>query len=251
MKTLSILYDTHIDFEAAADSTYFAGRRNNIHTYSIVCQTTFLLVDHFKRDAYLYHNNPQCNALLGNPNQQEPVLEDFFDRFVSDEDSELFVVCATAIKDAMRNDFLNGNRSYYFLLDLMLAAPKRKPKRYKLTVFPYLYTPDDRLWVTGYLIAPSESEVSGNLKLFELNESHYNFDMEDMVFRKEEFTRKLTEKEKRILKMSAEGFTEQQIADQMNINITALKNRKLALFEKMEVNTIYAAISRAFKNGDI
>lgn len=51
--------------------------------------------------------------------------------------------------------------------------------------------------------------------------------------------------------MSAEGFTEQQIADFLKINVGTLKNEKVKIFEKMNVNTIYAAISKAFKNGDI
>lgn len=245
------MYDTHIDFEAVADCTYLDGRRNNMHAYSLVCKATVLLVDHFKRDTYLHHNNPGCNMLFGNHDSWESVPDDFMERFVCEEDEALFAVCVTAIKDAMRNDFLGKNRYYYFSFNLLLGGRRRKPQHFSLIVFPYLLTPDNKVWVTAYQIAPVECNASGDLKLFEVGKSCYSFDMETRRFVRDEYARKLTETEKRILKMSAEGCTETQIADYLYINTATLKKKKLALFEKMEVNTIYAAISKAFKNGDI
>lgn len=251
MKALSILYDTQIDYEAVIDYSYFEGRRGNIQTYSLVQEASMLMVDHFKRDTYLHHNDPGCRALFGAHTSESRVSDSFLEGFVPPEHGALFAGYITAIKETMRGSFLEGNRNYYFTFVLPLAAPRRRPHRYLFTVFPYLYSADGRLWVTGYLISPARNDVPDDLKLHVVNEAGYRYYSESGGFRREECSWRLSENEKRILKMSAEGFTEQQIADQLNLGVGALKNKKIALFGKMDVNTIYAAISKAFKNGDI
>lgn len=193
MEELSILYDQNIDYKTIMDYAYLEARRNSIRGYSTACQASLLLVDHFKRNSYFYHNNPDCYSLFGKSFSQERVPDNFLESFISKEDEKLFATIITAIKDSMRNDFLKGDKHYYFSFDLSLHGHRLKAGRYSFIVFPYLYSPDNKLWVTAYQITASSCADSGNLRLHAIKEGTcYGFDMESGTFYKEGVTWKLS-----------------------------------------------------------
>lgn len=251
METLSILYDQYIKFEAIPDYSYFEARKDNTSTFSIATGESLLLVDHFKRCTFLFHNNPKCNAMFGKPGYRK-VPDNFLESFIYKDDIELFVIFVSAINDAVRNDFLKGDRSFYFSFNLLLHSARKKAAQYSFTVMPYLYSPDNKPWVIWCAIEPCDSTISGNLTLNAVKKgARYNFNVDKNKFCEEDNAWMLTNIEKTILQLSAEGFTEKQIAGLLKITISLLKNTKIRMFGKMNVNTIYEAISKAFKSGVI
>ncbi|MBC2149776.1 response regulator transcription factor [Listeria booriae] len=61
----------------------------------------------------------------------------------------------------------------------------------------------------------------------------------------------LTEREKEILKLAAEGITQQRIADCLHISRRTVNNHLLSVYDKLDVNSTVSAIIQAIELGII
>ncbi|EPP0902203.1 response regulator [Enterococcus termitis] len=61
----------------------------------------------------------------------------------------------------------------------------------------------------------------------------------------------LTEREKEILKLAAEGITQQKIADCLHISRRTVNNHLLSVYDKLDVNSTVSAIIQAIELGII
>lgn len=110
---------------------------------------------------------------------------------------------------------------------------------------PIRLTRDGRIWLAMCTISLPTSYKVGDVVMKKEGDSiyfQYSFDNHKWVKHKEV---ELSEKEREILSMTAQGFTIADIADFINISIDAVKGRRRKIFEKLKVKSIAEAITYA------
>lgn len=118
---------------------------------------------------------------------------------------------------------------------------------HKLT--PITLTPDGELHYALCFVNLSTSDRPGH--------AFVRLDNELRLFRYSSTTRKwvedrfkaLSEREKEVLQLSAEGYSSKEIAEMLFIDINTVKFHRRLLFERLEVNSITKAILFAENNG--
>jgi DNA-binding CsgD family transcriptional regulator len=249
MSTLSILHDPMIDFKTIPDYGEFDRRIKAVYSFAMVTQTVDLVIDHYKKCTWLYHYNPGCIDIFGGLGRRQ-VADNYFDTLVSPDDADLFSRIGEAIKECTRNDFLKGDKYYYFSFNIRLGSVGSETRMFSLKVVPFLFTATDDPWVTVYYMEPSAELNGRELMLHAVRqEIYYHFDEEKRQFSQRSEVCNLSDVETMILKFSAEGFTEKEIADLLGMPVSSLKNCKMKMFMRLSVSSISAAISLAWKKG--
>lgn len=220
-----------------------------VHSFVRATQTTTLMVDHCKRCAWLYHYNPEYTGIFGGIGR-EFYTDNHFDMLVFPEDAGLFSQMVSAIKDCTRTDFLKGDRYYYFSFEIRLGSPQAEARMYSLRVVPFMFTSDLTPWITLYYIGSTEKIYPGNLLLHAFRQNaFFSFSPEENRFNPRAKTCMLYDVEKKILRLAAEGVTENEMAEMLGLSVSSLKNQKTRMFNRLSVSSISAAIALAYNQG--
>jgi DNA-binding CsgD family transcriptional regulator len=207
------------------------------------------LVDHFKKCTWLYHYNPGYAGIFGNLGCKL-YTDNYIDALVFPEDTGLFTQIISAIKDCIRNDFLKGDRYYYFSFDIRLGMSRGETRMYSLKVIPFMFTSDLTPWISVYYIGPTKKLFPGNLILHASRQNvFFNFNVVENQFNTRPIMCRLSDVERKILSLAAEGLTESEIAENVGVPLSNLKNQKTKLFNRLSVSSISAAIALAYNQG--
>lgn len=251
MDTFSISREEKLISSRPPDYSTVNTRIKSIHPFAMVTQTTDLVIDHIEKRAWLFHYNPGCSGIFGGMGCRQ-VGDNYLDMLVVPEDAGLFSRFRQAIRDCIRNDFLKGDNYYYFSFTIRLKGNQPGARMFSLKVIPFLFTDAGDPWVTIYYMEPSTRRNPETLVLHAVEqEAFFHFDEERNRFNPRPEVSNLSEVEKKILKFSAEGFTEKEIADLLGIPVSLLKNCKMKMFTRLSVKSVSAAISLAWKKGMI
>ncbi|MDR2816844.1 MAG: LuxR C-terminal-related transcriptional regulator [Proteiniphilum sp.] len=246
---LSVLYDNKIVFRRQPDYDVFDRYLKLYRSLAMITQTTNLLIDHYKKNVYLYQHNQAYAGIFGRRTGGQ-VDEEYLDIRISPEDATKFSTIVRAIKDCARSDFLKGDRSYYFSFDITLKISPQQSRLFSFKAIPCLFTEAGDPWVTIYHIEPSLQHTSGNLALHAVKKNAlYHFWEEKREYKLRTGVYRLSDGERKILQFSAEGFTEKEIADLLELSVYSLKNLKVRMFKQMSVNSLPEAIALAYRNG--
>ncbi|MDR2815326.1 MAG: LuxR C-terminal-related transcriptional regulator [Proteiniphilum sp.] len=242
----SILCDKLVDFKAIPDHNAFTRGLNIVHSLAKATQTTALIIDHFEKCTWLYHYNPEYIGVFGSM-RHELYKDNYFDTLVCAEDADLFSQTVSAINDCIRTDFLKGDRHYYFSFKIRLGPPREEAQICSLIVIPFIYTPDLTYRGAIYYIGATKKLHPGNLVLHAFRQNaFFNFNTEENRFNTRAKVGKLSDVEKKILKLAAEGVAENEIAEMLGLPVSNLKNQKTRMFNRLSVSSIAAAIALAY-----
>lgn len=136
-------------------------------------------------------------------------------------------------------------RSHYTIsYDFHIVNNKKEMLvNHKLT--PLLLTKDGRMWLAACIVSLSSHNTPGHIELRKSGMMQY---WEYSLERHRWIENKgitLSEKEKDILSLSAQGYTMNEIADRLCLAIDTIKFYKRKLFEKLGVKNITEALSFA------
>lgn len=112
-------------------------------------------------------------------------------------------------------------------------------------ITPMVLTKDGRIWLALCTISMSARNTPGHIIMKRSNaQSYYEYSLEiHKWIKKEGIT--LSETERDVLILSAQGYTMNDIADKLCKSIDTIKACKRALFSKMDVKNIAEALSYA------
>lgn len=134
-----------------------------------------------------------------------------------------------------RNDY---SISYDFHI---VTGKKEMLVNHKLT--PLLLTKDGRIWLAACIVSLSSHNTPGHIELRKSGMTQYwEYSLEKHCWIENKGIT-LSEKEKDILSLSAQGYTMNEIADKLCLAIDTIKFYKRKLFEKLEVKNITEALS--------
>lgn len=136
---------------------------------------------------------------------------------------------------------------YFISYDFHLVNNTRKILiNHKLT--PLLLNKIGKIWLAMCVVSYSAQEEPGHI-VMKKNESdiYWEFSLNDHKWHKNKRIA-LTEEERAILLLSAQGYKMEEIADQICKSIDTIKFYKRRLFNKLEVKNITEALSHASNN---
>jgi DNA-binding CsgD family transcriptional regulator len=130
--------------------------------------------------------------------------------------------------------------SYNFHL---LNEKKKTLIHHKLT--PVRLADDGKIWLAACVVSLASRNQIGYIEMHKIDDANYSkYLIEDGYWRKEKRVT-LNEKEKRILSLSIQGYTMNEIADQICLSLEAIKFYRQKLFGKLDVKNITEAIAFA------
>lgn len=110
-------------------------------------------------------------------------------------------------------------------------------------VTPLMLTKDGRIWLALCIVSLSSHNTAGHIELRKQGMTRYwQYSLENHHWIEDKGIT-LSEKEKDILLLSAQGFTMNEMANKLCIAIDTIKFYKRKLFEKLEVKNITEAIA--------
>lgn len=113
---------------------------------------------------------------------------------------------------------------------------------HKLT--PILLSPQNNIWLALCIVTPASSNNNEVIIIKENSNIIYQFS-EEAKYWKEKDPYTLTEKEQEILRRASQGYTNDEIAQQLFITIDTIKYHKKNIFEKFNVRNTAEAIAFA------
>ncbi len=212
--------------------------------FSQLTHQSVYIIDYYKRGFAYVSDNP----LLLCGESAESVLKQgysFYMKHVPMEDLELLLEVNEAgfkfYNTIPVRERLNYMISYDFHLiqqdkDLMLINHK---------LAPLILDKDSNIWLALCIISLASNHTSGNITIRKKGESKlHHYDISKKSWYPRSIT-KLTNRQKEILVLSAQGLTMSRIAEFLYIDITTVKYHKRNIFKKLKVTSISEAITRA------
>lgn len=140
---------------------------------------------------------------------------------------------------------------YTISYDFHLRHPHDKLVLVNHKLTPVALDKNLNIWLSLCVVSLSSQKTVGNIRLRKRNDSIvYEYYKESNVWKKREEV-KLTDREKEILYLSAQGCTTNEIANKIFLSVDTIKFHKRQLFEKLEVRNITEAVSCASSYGVI
>lgn len=125
----------------------------------------------------------------------------------------------------------------------LLNNKKKKLINHKLT--PIILDKEGKIWLAACVVSLSHIEGQGHIIIRKKGKVNYwEYNLKSHIWKEKEGI-SLTEKEKDILLLSAQGYTMKEIADILCVALDTVKFYKRKLFDKMGVKNITEALSFA------
>ena len=217
-----------------------------VDAFNAISRTTYeslYIIDYHKKNFLYVSNNPlflcghtakEVQQLgyafyLSHVPEQEQVMLTEINRAGFDFFSKIPIV-----------ERVNYTISYNFHL---LNGKKKILINHKLT--PVQLTDDGKIWLAACVVSLSSHDAVGNIEMRKTDEKKiWKYSLESRHW-KEEKGITLSEREKDILLLSAEGYTMNEIADEISLSLDTIKFYRRKLFEKLNAKNIIEAVAIA------
>jgi DNA-binding CsgD family transcriptional regulator len=217
-------------------------------------RAAFLLIDQYKRSITFYSQNPNMTYLFGEV--EEKTLDDeSIEKLFSTDNGHFYSQIIETANEIFKGDILgNNNRTYSLSYNCSTLRPDGTAYMLKLKMFVLKYTDyssNGIPWLIYYKIEETEEKLSGNFQLLDIiGNQEYSIFINTDYSHKDKYEL-LTNEEVRILQLSSDGLTEQEIVDRLESNMNTLKNIKTNLLARLNAKSITHAIFKVKKQGFI
>lgn len=225
-----------------AEITYNALSYNNV--LDAICRISgqsFYVIDfHEKKFAYV-----SSNPLFLCGYTSEEVTEKgyyFYEEVIPEEDLEMILEISKKGFDLFYSLPKKSRLGFIISYDFRLIQPTRQLLMVNQKVTPILLTDSGEMWLALCIVNLSSSEEPGNVFIRANDDLHYfRYSFAAKRWYDDEIIT-LSNREKEILQLSAEGYFNEEIANKLFIDISTVKFHKRKLFEKIKVRNITEAI---------
>ncbi|RPD39478.1 helix-turn-helix transcriptional regulator [Chitinophaga barathri] len=178
----------------------------------------------------------------------EAVLQmgyDFYLRHVPEQDLELLALINEAGFDFYANLPEEEKKLYSITYDFHLADKDGKQLLINHKLTPLFLTRDGRMWKSMCIVSLSHHQAAGNARIYKQGSG----EIWELPPGKRTWHKSakpvLTEREIEVLRLHAQGFSIQQIAEKIFVAPDTVKYYRRRIFERLEVNNIMDALSHA------
>lgn len=201
------------------------------------------IIDYFKQ-GFLYVSNNIARLCGGEAEKIKDFGYKFYIDYVPKEDLKMLVEINTKGFKLFNTLPLGERKKYTISYDFHIMRDKRKRLvNHKLT--PLVLTKDGRIWLAICTISLAATNEPGNVIMKKVGAStFYQYSLYDHKWeeRKEIV---LTDNEREVLSLSTQGYTMNDIADNICKSVDTVKACKRSIFQKMDVKNIAEALTYA------
>lgn len=216
-----------------------------INAMARVAGYSMYVIDYYKRLFSFVSSNPLF--LCGHTPEEVIDMEfSFFEKIMPPEDFELFQEINEKGIDFYNAQPIGGREVLMLSFDLRLIHPNNRLIYVNFKVTPLTVSSDGHLWLSLGLVSLSSQKTVGNAYIINENSAErYEYSPKSKKWNLVK-NLTLTAREKEILIYSAQGFTNEQIAQKLFLDVNTIKFHKRKVFDKFGVKNIIEAIRFAY-----
>lgn len=216
----------------------------NAKTLDAITRATgqsFYVIDFHKRAFAYVSSNPLF--LCGRTSEEvKRKGYSFYEEVIPEEDLSMLLEISRKGFELFYSLPKESRFDFIISYDFRLIQPNCQRLMINQKVTPILLTDLGEMWLALCIVNLSSSEKPGNV-FIRINENlhHFRYSFVAKRWYDDEII-VLSEREKQILQLSAEGYASAEIANKLFIDISTVKFHKRNLFEKIRVKNITEAI---------
>ena len=206
------------------------------------------VVDYYKQDFLYVADNPLFLGELSADEVKEKNFE-YYINHIYDRDLSLFLEVHNALFSFLA-DIPVENRTEYTLnhsFRIKIKQNKIIPVNHKIT--PLLLTPEGHIWLALCTVSISSGENMDRIEItHQDSRDKWIYNPQTQKWKKDINVIELSEEEKEVLRLVAQGSTMDKISDSMYKSIDTVKGYRKHIFEKFGTNSITQAVAYAINN---
>lgn len=229
------------------DSEQLANYLQVIDAFARTTYKSVYVIDYQKQSFEYVSNNPLF--LCGKTAEEVKALGyTFYFENVVEEDLELLLKINQVGFDLYDQVPLEDRKHYTIAYDFRLKNDSGSSILINQKLTPIFITEEGKVWKALCIVSLAENNTSGNIKVYKTNSNDIKtYCLIDDCWKTEEKP-KLTEREKQILQLSAQGYKVNEISEKLFISADTVKFHRRKLFDKIQVSSISEAIFYATSN---
>ena len=212
-----------------------------------IANLSLYLVDYHKREFLYVSPNPLF--LCGYSREEVKSFGyDFYFKVVPPEDLKMLMEINEKGFGYFYQQPAEKRSNLFFSYEFRLKHLNNQTYMVNHKITPFALAPDGDMWLSLCVVSLSTKEAPGHFYMQEfdsLNRLEYSFKTKRW---KTTQAITLTEREKEVLQLSAQGYTAQDIADRIFVDVSTVKFHKTNIFNKLGVNNMMEAIYFATVN---
>lgn len=215
-----------------------------LDTFARTTYKTIYVIDYYRKNFLYVSDNPLF--LCGMPaDKVKEMGYEFYIRQVPDYDLPLLLEINKAGFLFAQTIPIEHLLEYTLSYDFHIKQPSGQVLLINHKITPFRLTKEGKIWLTFCAVSFSSHSNAGNLEIIRKGcSSRWTYSLENKKW-KESKEVELKETEKSVLRLSAQGYTMNEISERLFKSIDTIKSYKRELFEKLEVDNIVEAISCA------
>ncbi|MGI6792848.1 response regulator transcription factor [Bacteroides sp. KG68] len=217
----------------------------DIDAFSHTTYKSVYVIDYFRQNFLYVSDNPLFLCGM-TPEEVQVMGYNFYINQVAPEDLDLLLEINTAGFQFLQNIPTRELRDYTISYDFHIINSQSKKKwliNHQIT--PLRLTEKGQVWLAFCAASISSADKSGNIEMSKNKTKDLWIYNRSTKKWKEKPRPELKEVEKDVLKLSAMGYTMQEIADEVNRSFDTVKVYRKSLLEKLGVENIVEAINYA------
>ena len=229
------------------DSEQLADYLGVIDAFARTTYKSIYVIDYEKQSFEYVSDNPLF--LCGKtPEQVKALGYQFYFENVVEEDLQLLLKINQVGFDLYEQVPLEERKLYTIAYDFRLKNKENTSILINQKLTPIFITEEGKVWKALCIVSLAENNASGNIKVYKSNSNVIkSYSLTDDCW-KDEQKPMLSQREKEILQLSAQGFKVQEISEKLFISPDTVKFHRRKLFDKIQVSSISEAIFYATTN---
>lgn len=201
------------------------------------------IIDYFKK-GFLYVSSNIARLCGGEAEKIKDFGYRFYIDYVPQDDLKMLVEINNMGFKLFNKLPVGERKNYTISYDFHILRGKRKRLiNHKLT--PLILTKDGRIWLAICTISLAAGNERGNVIMKKTGSGmFYQYSLYDHKW-EEHKEIVLTDNEREVLSLSTQGYTMNDIADNICMSVDTVKAYKRSIFQKMEVKNIAEAVTYA------
>ena len=229
------------------DSEQLSNYLSVIDAFARTTYKSIYVIDYEKQSFEYVSSNPLF--LCGKTSEEVKALGyQFYFENVVEEDLQLLLKINQVGFDLYDQVPLEERKLYTIAYDFRLKNKENTSILINQKLTPIFITEEGKVWKALCIVSLAENNTSGNIKVYKSNSNQIkSYCLIDNCW-KDEQKPTLSQREKEILQLSAQGLKVQEISEKLFISPDTVKFHRRKLFDKIQVSSISEAIFYATTN---
>lgn len=215
-----------------------------INAFTRLTYESIYVIDYEKMSFEYVSDNPLFLCGLSAEEVKNMGYEFYF-RNVPQEDLEMLSILNEAGFDFYEKLSASEKKLYSITYDFHLINKDNKKVLINHKLTPMILTAEGKLWKSLCTVSISNSKSAGNIYIYKQgSDEMWTLDTQTRTWQKSSKA-SLTKKEIQVLQLHAQGLTINEIAEKLCVAPDTIKYYRRRIFERLNVNTVFEALSYA------